>query len=165
MARQYSDKPTTKTFQTKKINKTAWDALFVEVIHEYTYEIWKKRNEILHGKEYKIAKQKRIDRCREKIKEMYKRNRTHLNDYEKRLFALPCKARLRKGINSMEAWLTLVSSIFKDATDKNGKQLPEKGQTTIMDWMIREFGSKEERELVNTQTGNTKTGNNGPKNK
>ena len=63
---------------------------------------------------------------------------------EKQLFSLPCKYRMRQGRLAMEAWLSLISSIFKD---KKGKtSISNNGdrnrQTLIIDWIVSEFGEE-----------------------
>ena len=55
---------TTKKYQT-------WGKDLVVALQTYTYEVWKARNEMLHGSNKSKNMEKKKERCRNRIKELY----------------------------------------------------------------------------------------------
>ena len=82
-------------------------------IHNYSYSVWKLRNDILHNDKEKSKTAVKKIRLQERIAELYSRGWANLTHKELNYFKLPVEQRQRKGIESMSLWVTLVESIFR----------------------------------------------------
>ena len=70
---------------------------------------------------------------------MYKKDRTNLNKNERQHFNLPIHQRMKRGLDNIEAWLTLVEQIYltheQDAQPKITQWLDMKKEDNTMDYV------------------------------
>ena len=96
-----------------------WEVKVVQSLLEYSYAIWKKRNDYLHRK---TLKENRIHKrmiLLEQTRLLYKRDRSSLTMTERRHFSLPLQQRLKRGNHHLQTWIQLVELIFRNS---NGEQ-------------------------------------------
>ena len=98
-----------------------WGRDLVIEIQTYTYELWKARNEIMHGNSAVEQNRKKTEACKEKIRELYKLSRANLNDREKKIFKLPLNIRLKSSRQAMRLWIETAELIFQRAMEKEKK--------------------------------------------
>ena len=93
--------------------RDTWAKYFIKYLQDYTYQVWIKRNEFIHGKDkkshYSIQKQK----LKEQVKLLYSHPRDGLNRTELQLFNLPLAQRQRSSINSMTTWISTTETILQ----------------------------------------------------
>jgi len=126
-----------------------WGSKLIVYLHEYTYLLWKKRNEYIHGNTQKENRELRKGTLKKRIKELYQLDRSHLHFQDKKHFNLPIQYRLKKGMDNMAAWIKLTETIFEKNKDKN--------QSLITNWLTPRDGNlenTEERGNLNSNTPN-----------
>ena len=72
-----------------------WGTLLCTTLQQYTYSIWKQRNEFIHGKQQKESNKLKRKRIVNTVKELYQRPRILLSLDAKKLFKLPIQQRLK----------------------------------------------------------------------
>lgn len=108
-------------------------------MHNYSYSVWKLRNDILHNDKEKSKTAVKKICMQERIADLYSRGWANLTHYELRYFKLPLEQQQRKGIESMSLWITMVESIFR----KRGRATQVKldtwltGTTPPINWRER----------------------------
>ena len=106
----------------KKKKYQQWDRDLIIALQSYTYEMWKARNEILHGSNHKENVEKKKEKCRERIKELYRMDRSILSSEAKKLFRLPVNIQIKAGLSSMRQWIEHVEFIFQRAMEIEEKK-------------------------------------------
>ena len=96
-----------------------WEVKLVQSLLEYSYSLWKKRNEHLHGKSLKENKINKQMQLLEQTCLLYERDRSALTMSERRHFSLPLQQRLKRGNQHLQTWIQLVELIFETS---NGDQ-------------------------------------------
>ena len=76
--------------------KIKWTKQFISILHTYTYECWKVRNEELHKKEEGGMTKKKKETLQQKIEELYNKGRDNLNEKEKKYFDMPAEQRKKR---------------------------------------------------------------------
>ena len=100
-----------------------WSKRLVKLLHEYTYAMWNKRNKYLHTTNKKILRQDSMQRCYDRIDEIYSVDRSLLNNTERAIFKLPCVLRKKKGLESMSTWIAMAELTITNAYERNGRKL------------------------------------------
>ena len=106
-----------------------WTKEVITIIHTYVLEIWKERNEVEHGITVEKTLQRRREKAKKRVAELYQRNRKNLTAAEKNYFKVPIAIRKKLPIDSMEIWIKQVEMIFK--------KRKEKTQTKMDSWLNR----------------------------
>ena len=127
--------------------KIKWTKQFISILHTYTYECWKVRNEELHKKEEGGMTKKKKETLQQKIEELYNKGRDNLNEKEKKYFDMPAEQRKKKGIVSMELWIQIVEILFRkreEATqEKSDTWLTN--STPVRNWKDRYKGERDKQ--------------------
>ena len=106
----------------EKYKHTHWGRDFVIAIQQYTYEVWKGRNEILHGSTPTESKELRKEKCKLKIQELYNLPRQKLNAADKNYFKLPLQFRQRCSLSAMVQWIEIAELIHQRAMEASEKK-------------------------------------------
>ena len=114
-------------------SKYCWGKEIICSLHTYVYDVWKSRNDIVHGKTEKSLKQIKRANLQSKVEHLYKKGRANLNLKEKSYFKLPIEQRQKRGIESLSLWVQIVECMFK----RRGAARQEK----IDDWLITDKSS------------------------
>lgn len=107
----------------QKYKQAQWGAKLTKHILLYTYEIWQKRNEYIHGKTMKESMESKRILLKKEVKKMYERDRKNLTEKEKRYFKLPMNQRQKNGLEGMKLWLKLTEAAFNRADNDSQKKL------------------------------------------
>ena len=114
---------------TNMVNKTpstrvvAWKKKFVTALHEYAYSLWKKWNMFVYRDNLKGNRKRQYALCQERVKQIYKMNRSILSQNERDIFKLPLAIRLKQGLDGMVIWIEMTEVLFDNALKKQGKKL------------------------------------------
>ena len=117
---------TSQQYWCTSINKSEWEIKFVQHIQDYTYMLWKHRNEFIHGITLKDSIKEKRQRLREKVKELYNWDRSDLTTQEKKHFNVPLQQKIKGGIDNLTIWIRLVEIIFENSEKVR--------QTKITNW-------------------------------
>ena len=98
---------------TKECIDKRWTVNIITSVQQYTYNIWKIRNNILHGKTLQSAHEEKRKKCKERIAELYKKSRRQLSNTQKKHFKVPLKLRQKAGMESMMLWISMTEMIFQ----------------------------------------------------
>ena len=104
-----------------------WSIKIIAFIQDYTYSVWKIRNEFVHGTNICESRQAKRSRLCQRVKEIYAMNRGQLSLSDKKIFKVPLSLRIKSGITSLEIWIDMASKILQ----KNGTHK----QTTLHSWI------------------------------
>ena len=138
-----------RQFPTKERYKhKIWARDFIIAIQQYSYDVWKGRNEILHGTNNEDSREKKQARYREKIKELYKLPRSKLTTEDKNYFKLPLQFRMRSSSSAMMQWIEMAELIHQRAMEKKDK--------TKIHWFFP-FKENEEKDKNINPKGNSDT--------
>ena len=74
--------------------------MMCEILVDFSLDCWKQRNETIHGKEKDETRKKQLDNIRKQVKGLYTRKGELHGQYNKKVFNMPLKKRLRMGIQS-----------------------------------------------------------------
>ena len=96
-----------------------WGRDLIIELQTYSYELWKTRNEILHGNTVAEQNKKKYEECKERIRELYKIPRTNLNEKEKKIFKLPLALRLKSSRQAMRLWIETAELCFQRAMEND----------------------------------------------
>ena len=83
---------------SNKYKQKNWSRDTVVAVQTYTYDIWKTRNELLHGRDAKESHKIKLTKSIDRIKTLYKMNRGSLSMDNKRIFKLPLNLSLKTGL-------------------------------------------------------------------
>ena len=93
--------------------RNQWGREIVTAVQSYSYKIWKARNKALHGSNKTENLEKKKEKCRKRIKELYNMSRTLLTLEDKKLFRLPLHFRIKSGYSTMTQWIEMTEFIFQ----------------------------------------------------
>ena len=110
-------------------NNNQWEVKIIQYLQDYTYSIWKKRNEFIHGQTVQDSNKEKKKQLQQKVKELYKKDRGLLTHRERIHFNLPLEQRLKGGIDNLTSWIKLMELIFENSGSKE--------QSTITNWVER----------------------------
>ena len=114
---------------SKDTNNTMekWTKETTEALHEYTTNMWKERNETIHGTSQKESIEAKKNICRKQIKELYKLSRKQLSTKQKSYFKVPLRLRLKMSLDAMNNWIEIVETSFQQVEEK---------QTGLKAWLF-----------------------------
>lgn len=87
--------------------------------------MWQQRNNILHEAKNQPNFPKKKYALKQRVKELYKVPRIHLNKEDKRLFKLPLNQRCKGSATSIILWINMVEMMFKKAKTGNQKTITQ----------------------------------------
>ena len=96
-------------------NNNQWEVKIIQYLQDYTYSIWKKRNEFIHGQTVQDSNKEKKKQLQQKVKELYKKDRGLLTHRERIHFNLPLEQRLKGGIDNLTSWIKLMELIFENS--------------------------------------------------
>ena len=94
-------------------SKYEWSKEVIVSLHTYTYEMWKIRNGIIHGKTEKSQKAIKKAQLQQRVAQLYQKGRANLTLKEKNYFKLPVEQRQQRGVESLSLWIRIVENIFQ----------------------------------------------------
>ena len=106
---------------SKKRRQQQWGRDLVIGLQTYTYDVWKVRNEKLHGCNTAEANRIKKEKCIQRVKELYGMSRKHLSGKDKTLFCLPVQLRVKSSRSAMRRWIETVEYIFQTAVETEEK--------------------------------------------
>ena len=106
----------------KKYKQINWGRDLVIALQTYTFDMWKIRNEILHGNTKEEGMEKKKQQCKERITQLYKMSRKDLSLEDKKYFRMPLQFRLKMGYSGMRQWIELAEHIFQRRMNTNEKK-------------------------------------------
>ena len=80
---------------TKRYKQQNWGRDLVMGLQQYTYEIWKARNSVVHGSNIMETREIKLRKSKERVTELYSMSRTPLTLEDKKIFRLPLQYRLK----------------------------------------------------------------------
>ena len=92
-----------------------WSVQFTKALLNYTYNVWKRRNEYTHGNTIKESYEAKRAQLRQQVQELYAQDRSSLNGKDLSYFKLPLQLRQKSGIEGMKLWIEMVQIAFKNA--------------------------------------------------
>ena len=98
---------------TRTLNIKRWKRMMCEILADFSLECWKQRNETIHGKEKDETRKKQLDNIRKQVKGLYARKGELHGQYNKKVFNMPLKKRLRMGIQSSKIWVGLAEEVLR----------------------------------------------------
>ena len=98
-----------------------WGRDLVIAIQTFTYEVWKMRNEVLHGKDAKENREIKLAKCRERIRELHKLDRGCLSMEDKKFFKLPMRLWQKLGLSAMRQWIETMEYLFQKKMENEKK--------------------------------------------
>ena len=107
---------------TKVKQQQHWCRDVIMYIQGYSYEIWKARNEVLHGASEKESNIIKAQKCKDRIKQLYQMPRTNLTLEDKKIFKLPMLYRQKLSINSMRQWIELCELVFQKSMERENRK-------------------------------------------
>ena len=93
------------------------------MLQEYSYNMWKKHNTFIHGENKKGHSQQQYALCQDRIRQLYKMDRSILSHADRAVFNLPLSQRLKQGMQGLALWINMVEMLFDDALNKKGSKL------------------------------------------
>ena len=111
---------TAKSYETQQNNKKnkEWGTIIIKSILNYTYKVWKHRNEKMHGINKTEDYNKKKQQQEKQIKKLYgKRKEYEITDtLQLNLFKYGYKKQIAQSITPNENWIELVKMIFIEIT-------------------------------------------------
>jgi hypothetical protein len=137
----YSDEGISSYVSTGNV----WASRLIGLLYEYADDdIWKHRNEIVHGTKLKELRHVRLGRLQQKVKDYYDKLRKVLTKKEKAIFKMPVTQRLKTGTYNLQLWLDITDHIYFDNTQKR----PQGTSRAVMhNWLFNE-GTNTERNFA-----------------
>ena len=121
---------------SKKLQPKQWNTTIIQWLLEYSWEMWKERNQALHGTNMKETREKRLEQLRREVGYLYSRvanlPKPHSNDV-KQMFKLKEENRKKKGVVALETWINIATKIVKVAEEA----APKLKQTELDEWLNR----------------------------
>jgi len=110
-----------------------WGRAAVTILQEYTYNCWKSRNEVKHGKEKEETRNEELKRLKKKIRELYKYKKKLRKESGKKHFYMPVNKRTKQGLQSMKIWISTAEEIIRQHREEATKN-------TIDHWLKHRSG-------------------------
>ena len=103
-----------------------WKMNVIKALQNFTFSMWTKRNQILHGDEDTEILELKKSKCHKQIKQLFKKSRRNLNFDEKKLFKLPLVYRMKGLVAGMLLWIERVELIFQNKDQDEDNNLTTK---------------------------------------
>jgi hypothetical protein len=116
----------------RKYTKKTWSHNLLLQLHYYRQQVWKVRNDTLHGGVTKEQRQLNRTQMIMEVKALYKKNRRRIPLCERILFQLPLRFRIKQGNQQLQLWIKrakLMFATYEDIPIKNDQC------TRITDWL------------------------------
>ena len=127
-----------KVDKQQKRESKQWNKLFVTWITNVSWEMWKLRNEELHGQNVKEGREKKLQHYQSLVSILYKQAHKVaclMDNDVTQLFKLSEERQKKKGVVALETWTGLAEKVLAQAEEKLQK-IQENG---LDKWLNREL--------------------------
>ena len=111
------------TQQGKKKYSKRWNKEVVTLLQTYTYQLWKTRNEFIHGKHSEEFLQSTKTKLRQRVTELYKKEKFSLTSQERNIFNIPLSQQRKGSKLHLKAWIEKAEVIFQKYEARENKSI------------------------------------------
>jgi hypothetical protein len=101
---------------------TEWSNKYTILIIEYTIDIWKQRNESIHGATPTEGRQLLLEKLRKRVDDLFNHpDRQYIPATKRDMYKLPAPSRKKQGINALTTWIKYTERRLKNHREEATK--------------------------------------------
>ena len=114
-----------KYLSNKNLGSTApsaveWSKKTIMILSDYANEVWKIRNQAVHGPHGATSRKKRLDELKTKVIALYAHSSKEPSPAVRKMFKVPLEKRLRRGITNLTEWYSLTQRVIQQEKQRKG---------------------------------------------
>ena len=121
--------------QGKPKDVEQWGSKFIGCIINYGQALWRERNAIVHGRNYKEERIIRRKNAQKRVRSIFARRNALRASDRRRLCKGRLKDRLGKSTQAMEAWISHMETALKVADKIRRDDIKQHRQRTVSEWV------------------------------